>query len=229
MLGVGCTYNDMIDRKIDAKVTRTKQRPIPSGKVSVKKAWIFLGAQMGLAFILFLLLSPFAKIVALGCLPFLFLYPYMKRITFFPHLFVGIILNYGVLLSWAQTYGEITLSPVLVYLGCLFWSAGYDATYAIQDKKDDKKSGVKSAPLKLGKNIKKYLYGVYGAMLVLTMLGAYGQMNAAFFIIYPLAWAALPGGVYKMNIKKTEAGFSGFHANRRIGAGILLAFIIGII
>lgn len=229
MLGIGCTYNDIVDRKIDAKTARTKNRPLPAGQIGLKSAWVFLGAQMAIAFLLFLFLSPFAKAVALGCLPLLFIYPYMKRVTYFPHIFAGLILNYGVLVSWAETYGALGLSPALVYLGCVFWSAGYDATYGLQDRGDDIKNNVKSVAVGYGKYMKQYLYGVYALMLAVMFVGGIREMNGSFVVLLPLSVSPLFYQVYGLNVGEMGKGYAGFHDNRKIGFGILLAFIIGTI
>lgn len=229
MLGAACTYNDIIDRDVDAKSKRTEKRPIPSGKVTLKNAWLFFWAQMGLALILFLFLNPFAKLTALGCLPFMFLYPFMKRITWYPHFFAGIILNYGALMAWAQEKSALSVSAFLLYLGGVCWSAAYDAAYGVQDMKDDKKNGVKSAAVRLGSKLKIYLYIVYGLMLVFTLAAGVGRMNEVFFVLYPLVWAVYPWTVSGIKRPDRESAFKNFHNNREIGLLFLLVFIIGII
>lgn len=229
MLGIGCTYNDIIDRHIDRQTLRAQKRPLPSGAISVRAAWLFLGGQFLLAGLLFLLLNPLSKGVALFAIPLCLLYPFMKRITFFPHLFLGLCLNFGAFLSWTQMHGSLSASAGLLYIGCVFWTAGYDASYGLQDKEDDAQNGVLSAPLKLGNKIKIYLYSVYIAMLVFTLMGADGEMNFLFFILYPFAWALLPWQVFKLNLHTLGEGFDLFHNNRLIGFFLLLVFLIGII
>ena len=143
MRGAGCTWNDIQDRKIDAEVERTKGRPLPSGALSVGQAWMWLGVQLLVGFLVWLCLPGDAKIVALLAIPLVAAYPFMKKITWWPQAWLGLTFNWGVLVA-AATAGDVTLLSVLLYLGLALWTIGYDTIYAVSDREDDALIGVKS-------------------------------------------------------------------------------------
>jgi 4-hydroxybenzoate polyprenyltransferase len=150
MRGAGCTYNDIVDRRIDARVARTRGRPIPSGAVSLKQAWIFVAAQLALAFAILFFFNRFAALVAIASLVFVAAYPFMKRLTWWPQAWLGLTFNWGVLFGYAAMTGRLGVAPVLFYAGCFFWTIGYDTLYAFTDIQDDLLIGVKSSAIRLG-------------------------------------------------------------------------------
>ena len=152
MRSAGCIVNDISDKNFDKKVKRTKNRPIASERVSIKFALFYVIILCLLAFLVLINFNNLTIFLALCSMPFAFTYPLMKRITYWPQLFLGITFNYGLILGWTAINGEINLIPVLMYLGAIFWTLGYDTIYGFQDIKDDEIIGVKSTSIKF-KNI----------------------------------------------------------------------------
>jgi 4-hydroxybenzoate polyprenyltransferase len=179
MRGAGCTYNDILDRDIDAKVARTALRPLPSGAVTLKQAWIWLLAQCAVGLAVLLCLPDFAKLVALGAIPMVALYPLMKRITWWPQVWLGLTFNWGVLVAAAATQGEITQADALLYGALIFWTLGYDTIYAIQDREDDALIGVKSTALRFGTGIKPAVTVIYLLCIALCGLAGYAAAEWA--------------------------------------------------
>src|SRR5690348_6940196 len=159
MRGAGCTYNDIVDRNIDARVARTRGRPIPSGAVTVKQAWIFMAVQLAMALGILIAIcadsatgqfNRFAALVAVTSLFFVVAYPFMKRVTWWPQAWLGLTFNWGVLFGFAAAAGTLALPAWLFYAGCFFWTIGYDTLYAFTDIQDDLLIGVKSSAIRLG-------------------------------------------------------------------------------
>ena len=179
MRSAGCIVNDILDKEFDAKVFRTKNRPIASGKVSVKLAIFYAFALCFLAFLVLINLNLFTIILALGSMPLAFTYPLMKRFTYWPQFFLGITFNYGLILGWTAIKGEISLVPLVFYLGAIFWTLGYDTIYGYQDIKDDEIIGLKSTSIKFKGKAKKFLFLCYSFLLILFLYGGY-KMNFHF-------------------------------------------------
>src|SRR6478736_4864241 len=163
MRGAGCTFNDIIDRDIDAQVARTRGRPIPSGAITVWQAVAFLIVQCLLGLAVLLQFNWFA--VALGAASLLLVaaYPFMKRITWWPQAWLGLTFNWGALLGFAAQTGRIDLADGMLYAGLIFWTLGYDTIYAHQDKDDDELIGVKSTARLFGRDSRKWIQGFYAA------------------------------------------------------------------
>ena len=157
MRGAGCTWNDITDAKLDAKVLRTKNRPIPAGNVSKSQAFLWLILQCCLAFGILVTFNRLAIILGFLSLITVVIYPFAKRFTYWPQLFLGITFNYGLILGWTAIHNEIELIPILFYLGAIFWTLGYDTIYGYQDIKDDEIIGLKSTSIKFKGNSKKFL------------------------------------------------------------------------
>ena len=147
MRSAGCIVNDIVDRNFDKKVERTKNRPIASGKVSVRLGIIYTADLCGLAFLVLINFNIFTISMALLSMPLAFTYPLMKRFTYWPQLFLGITFNYGLVLAWISINNSISIVPILFYVGAIFWTLGYDTIYGYQDIKDDEIIGVKSCLL----------------------------------------------------------------------------------
>jgi len=154
MRGAGCTYNDIIDRDLDAQVDRTALRPIPAGTVSVKQAWIWLFTQCFIGLIVLLAMPRLAQIIALCSLPLVAAYPFMKRITWWPQIWLGLTFNWAALVAYAAKTGEVSPGAVTLYVGLIFWTIGYDTIYACQDIEDDAFVGIKSTARRFGKHVK---------------------------------------------------------------------------
>jgi 4-hydroxybenzoate polyprenyltransferase len=150
MRSAGCVYNDIIDRDVDARVERTRLRPLASGRVSLKAAWALLVGLSLIGLLVLLQLNGIAQIVSLASLALVAAYPFMKRITWWPQAWLGLVFSWGALVGWAAVEGEIEAPALLLYAGSIFWVVGYDTVYALQDKEDDALVGVKSSALALG-------------------------------------------------------------------------------
>ena len=173
MRSAGCIVNDILDKGFDARVSRTKNRPIASRKVTIKLAIIY---SLSLCFLALLVLLNFNMItifLALASMPLAFTYPLMKRFTYWPQLFLGITFNYGLLLGWTSITAQIDLVPIIFYLGAIFWTLGYDTIYGYQDIKDDEIIGLKSTSIKFKDNPKKFLFICY--ILLITFFILAGQ------------------------------------------------------
>ncbi len=171
MRGAGCTWNDITDRDIDDKVARTRSRPIPSGQVSVKQAIAWMAIQSLIAFAILLTFHPLAIALGIASLGLVCIYPFAKRFTWWPQIFLGLAFNWGALLLWAAQTGQMGWPPLLLYLAGIAWTIFYDTIYAHQDKEDDALIGVKSTALLFGKNTPRILMAFMIAS-VLLMAGA---------------------------------------------------------
>lgn len=167
MRSAGCVYNDIIDRDLDARVERTRLRPLASGRATVKGAWALLVALSLIGFIVLLQLGPTARIVALASLALVAAYPFMKRVTWWPQAWLGLVFSWGALVGWAEVAGEVGATAFLLYAGAVFWVIGYDTIYALQDKEDDALAGVKSSALALGNGARAGIALFYLAALLL--------------------------------------------------------------
>lgn len=165
MRGAGCTYNDLVDQDIDDKVARTRSRPLPSGRVTSKQAWIFLAIQLLIGLIVLLQFNQTTIIVGFVSVVTIIIYPFMKRITWWPQLFLGLAFSWGALVGWTAISGHLYPPALALYLGCIFWVIGYDTIYAHQDIEDDALVGVKSTALLFGDNTKIAVFALYGAAL----------------------------------------------------------------
>ena len=173
MRSAGCIVNDILDKEFDAKVFRTKDRPIASGKISIRLA-IFYSLILCFAALLVLLnFNLFTVILALGSMPLAFTYPLMKRFTYWPQLFLGITFNYGLILGWTAIEEQINLYSLIFYLGAIFWTLGYDTIYGYQDIKDDEIIGLKSTSIKFKKNAKNFLITCYMLLIVCFLVGGF--------------------------------------------------------
>ena len=170
MRGAGCTYNDIVDQDLDAQVERTALRPLPAGTVTTKQAWRWTFAQIGVGFLVWLCLPLLAKGIALLALPLVAAYPFMKRITWFPQVWLGMTFNWAVLVAYAAKTGTVSLPLIILYIGLIFWTVGYDTIYACQDIEDDAMVGIKSTARKFGGRVK---LGVGVCYLINTLLIAY--------------------------------------------------------
>ena len=181
MRSAGCIINDIVDREFDKKVSRTKDRPIASGKISVRLGLIYATILCFLALLVLINFNYLTIILAFCSMPLAFTYPLMKRYTYWPQLFLGITFNYGLLLGWTSIENSINLIPIILYFGAIFWTLGYDTIYGYQDITDDEIIGVKSTSIKFKDNPKKFLFICYSiTILSYIFVGIY--MNFNFFL-----------------------------------------------
>jgi 4-hydroxybenzoate polyprenyltransferase len=170
MRGAGCTWNDLTDREIDGKVARTRSRPLPSGQVTPRQAVIWMCAQALAAFGILLTFPPFAIALGIGSLALVAIYPFAKRFTWWPQVFLGLAFNFGALLAWAAHAGSLAAAPVLLYLAGIAWTLFYDTIYAHQDREDDALIGVKSTARLFGTRTRAWLSGFLAASVALAAL-----------------------------------------------------------
>ena len=183
MRSAGCIVNDILDKEFDKKVFRTKDRPIASGKISVKLGIVYVLILCFCALIVLLNFNSFTVILALGSMPLAFTYPLMKRFTYWPQLFLGITFNYGLLLGWTSVYGSLDIIPILFYIGAIFWTLGYDTIYGFQDIKDDEIIGLKSTSIKFKKNPFKFLLTCYVFLfLMIIIMGILKNFNIFYYV-----------------------------------------------
>jgi 4-hydroxybenzoate polyprenyltransferase len=228
MRGAGCTFNDITDRDFDGLVERTRARPIPSGAVSLKQAWLFLGLELLIGFLILLYLPPFAIWVGAASLFLVFTYPFMKRITYWPQAWLGLTFNWGALLGYAAVKSEIGLPAIALYAAGLFWTLGYDTIYAHQDREDDALIGVKSTALRLGRQTQAWLFVFYG--LTLGLMGLSGYLAALawpFYFFLALAGLHFLWQALRVDIDNAPDCLAKFKANRFIGWLILAGYISG--
>ena len=229
MRSAGCIVNDISDKEFDKKVERTKNRPIAANKVSVKLAIFYTVILCSLAFLVLINFNNLTIILALGSMPLAFTYPLMKRFTHWPQLFLGITFNYGLILGWTSVTSEISIAPIILYLGAIFWTLGYDTIYGFQDIKDDEIIGVKSTSIKFKNNPKKFLLICY-SILILSILitGLLMNFNLLFFIslIMPILYLFLYQ-IQKFNSEDKENCLRIFRSNNLFGVLVLINIFIG--
>jgi 4-hydroxybenzoate polyprenyltransferase len=227
MRGAGCVYNDIVDRDLDAQVARTRARPIPSGLVSIKLAWGWLIALCLIGLVVLLQLHPLAAIVALASLAPVAAYPFMKRITWWPQAWLGLVFSWAALVGWSEVAGALSAPMWLLYAGSIAWVIGYDTIYALQDREDDALIGVRSSALRMGAHVRGGVAGFYALALALWA--------AAIWLVHrdPLALAALlPVAVHfawQVLTLRAEDGANALHrfrSNRFAGFLVFLACVV---
>jgi len=232
MRGAGCTINDIVDRDYDARVARTAARPIASGEISVLKAVLFLGLQLLLGLVILLQFNAYAIALGTGSLILVVLYPFMKRFTYWPQLFLGFTFNWGALLGWAAVRGDLGAPAVVLYAAGVFWTLGYDTIYAHQDKEDDSLVGIKSTALKFGASTRPWLVGFYGVTVALmAMAGFLAGLSWPYYLGLALGALHLGWQVKTVDITDPRNCLAKFKSNRDFGlivlAGIIAAQVSG--
>ena len=229
MRSAGCIVNDIADKNFDQKVERTKNRPLASGKVSVKLASTYALILCGIAFLVLINFNKFTILMALISMPLAFTYPLMKRITYWPQLFLGITFNYGLVLAWISISGEISIIPIIFYLGAIFWTLGYDTIYGFQDIKDDEIIGVKSTSIRFKNDPKKFLFISYFIFIFsLFLVGKLMNFKVYYFLfmIIPI-FHLLVFQVKKLNTNLSVDCLTKFKSNNFLGLIIFVNILIG--
>ena len=230
MRGAGCTYNDIVDRKFDAKVARTRGRPIPSGAVSVFAACLFAVALAGVGVAVLLAFNTFAIALGASSLILVAAYPFMKRITWWPQAWLGLTFNWGVLFGYAAVTATLAPAAYIFYAGCFFWTLGYDTIYAHQDKEDDILIGVRSSAIRLGRKSKPWLYVFYTAAYVLMLVGGLAAGLGSVFALAMIVPAAhLFWQLRELDIDRPLLCLRLFKSNRDTGALIAAALMLGLV
>ena len=229
MRSAGCIVNDIADKNFDQKVERTKNRPIASGKVSVKLASTYAFILCGIAFLVLINFNKLTILMALISMPLAFTYPLMKRITYWPQLFLGITFNYGLVLAWISISGEISIIPIIFYLGAIFWTLGYDTIYGFQDIKDDEIIGVKSTSIKFKNDPKKFLFISYCMFIIsLFLIGILMNFKMYYFLfmIVPILHL-LVFQIAKLNTNLSLDCLIKFKSNNILGLIIFTNILVG--
>jgi len=229
MRSAGCIVNDISDRNFDKLVERTKDRPIASGKVSVKLASLYAIVLCGIAFLVLVNFNFFTIWMALLSMPLAFSYPLMKRFTYWPQLFLGITFNYGLVLAWISITNEISLIPLVFYVGAIFWTLGYDTIYGYQDIKDDEIIGVKSTSIKFKNNPKKFISLCYLIFIgILFFLGLLMNFNMFYFLFLLIpVFQLFFFQIYKLDTKNPLSCLLKFRSNNILGLLIFTNLLIG--
>ena len=186
MRSAGCIVNDIVDKDFDIKVRRTKKRPIASGKISVKKSYIYALVLCALAFVILIQFNLLTILLGMGSMFLAFSYPFMKRFTYWPQLFLGLTFNWGIIMAWTSINNNISYEVILLYLAAIFWTLGYDTIYGAQDMSDDEVIGLKSTSIKFKKNIKLFVtisYLLASLTLIYLFFEKFGENLFSLFLL----------------------------------------------
>ena len=226
MRSAGCIVNDIVDEKIDKKVFRTKKRPIASGSLSKELAWTYVLILCSLAFLVLIQFNFLTICLGFFSMIFAFSYPFMKRFTYWPQLFLGFTFNWGIIMAWTSITNEISYLPILLYFGAIFWTLGYDTIYGTQDISDDELIGVKSTAIKFKNNINQFVMGCYllsSIIFVLIMLNL--KINYSFmFTIFFIATLFYQVKIFKAN--NSSSCLRAFKINNFSGLFIFLSLFL---
>ena len=229
MRSAGCIINDIADKDFDAKVERTKKRPIALGNVSVKLGLFYSAILCLIALGVLLQFNLYTIILALCSMPLAFTYPYMKRFTYWPQLFLGITFNYGLILGWTAIYADLNVVPLIFYFGAIFWTLGYDTIYGFQDIKDDEIIGVKSTSIKFKNNPKQFVLICY-LIFIISQVYIGFKMNFAniyFFGIVLISLHLFAYQIFKLNINLGRNCLEIFKSNNFLGFMVFINILIG--
>ena len=229
MRSAGCIVNDISDKNFDKLVERTKDRPIASGKISIRLAAIYASILCAVAFLVLINFNKFRILMALISMPLAFTYPLMKRFTYWPQLFLGITFNYGLVLAWISIKNDISLIPIIFYFGAIFWTLGYDTIYGYQDIKDDEIIGVKSTSIKFKNNPKKFVLICYLTFIAsLILIGLLMKFSLFYFLFLIFSFFQLIFfQIYKLNVNDPMSCLSKFKSNNFVGLIIFVNLLVG--
>jgi 4-hydroxybenzoate polyprenyltransferase len=228
MRGAGCTLNDIADRHYDAQVARTRLRPLPSGALTVRQAILFLVVQLAAGAAVLLSLNQASVVLGFAVLGLIGTYPFMKRITYWPQVFLGLNFNWGALLGWTAVTGALALPAVLLYIGGVFWTIGYDTIYAHQDKEDDVRIGVKSSAIALGSRTRPWLFAFYTIALILwASAGLAADLGLLFWIGLGGSGLQLVWQAARVAIEDPADCLAKFRSNRAVGWLMLAGIVAG--
>jgi 4-hydroxybenzoate polyprenyltransferase len=221
MRGAGCTWNDIVDRDLDRGVERTRSRPIPSGQVRVAQAALFLVVQALAGLVVLLQFNTFAIATGIASLAIVVVYPFMKRITYWPQIVLGLAFSWGALMGWAAALGRLDAAPLVLYAGTIAWVIGYDTIYAHQDREDDALIGVKSTALLFGERTRPMLVIFYGlAVALIALAGALCGAGMLFWLGLAAFAAQLCWQIARLDIRDPALCLALFKSNR--DAGLML-------
>ena len=224
MRSAGCIFNDIVDKDFDKKVKRTKKRPIASGRITVKLSFIYVIAICTLAFIVLIQFNFLTILLGLSSMILAFSYPFMKRITYWPQLFLGITFNWGIIMAWAAMNNDVSQNIIILYMSAIFWTLGYDTIYGAQDMSDDEIIGVKSTAIKFKKNIKLFVFTSYSISFFLILYLFFKQIGlnilSGFLILFIIS---LIYQLIKLNKNKKKDYLKIFKLNNYSGLFLFLS------
>ncbi len=227
MRGCGCTWNDIVDRRIDAQVARTRSRPIPSGQVSLSGAVVFLVLQALVGLAVLLQFNAFAIGTGIASLAIVAVYPFFKRFTYWPQIVLSLAFSWGALMGWAAAFGRLDLPALLLYAGSISWVIGYDTIYAHQDREDDALVGLKSTALLFGARTKPMLAVFYSAAVILIAMAGWIAGAGILFALGLAAFAAHLGWqIWRLDIDDADRCLALFKSNRDAGLILFAGFVL---
>ena len=230
MRSAGCIINDFFDKDLDKHVSRTSQRPLASGAISFFEAFIIFSILNLIGLAILLSLNLLAIIIGLISFVLFIVYPLMKRITYWPQLFLGITFNIGCLIGYAAIENQLNFQIIILYLSGVFWTLGYDTIYAHQDREDDLNIGIKSTAILFGNNTKQWIIIFYSSMVLCLMLfGLLHDQNIYYFILLIFVSAHLFSQIKRLNIENKDECLSIFKSNQYLGLMVALTLFIGIL
>ena len=227
MRGAGCTWNDLVDRNLDGLVERTRSRPIPSGQVTVAEATAFMLLQASIGLLVLIQFNRFTVLTGLCSLLVVAIYPFMKRITYWPQIVLGLAFSYGALMGWPAAFGRLDWPAIVLYAGSISWVIGYDTIYAHQDREDDLLIGIKSTALLFGENTRPILAGFYAGAVVLIGIAGLMAGGQLIFVLGLIAFAAhLAWQVVRLDINDSAHCLKLFKSNRDAGLILFAAMLL---
>ena len=228
MRGAGCCWNDIIDQDIDREVHRSQARPLASGVLSRRDAVVFLLLQLAAAFLILLQFNSFTILLCLAAMPLVFFYPFAKRVTSLPQLFLGLTFAWGALAGWSAVNASLALPAVILYVGCVAWIIGYDTIYAHQDSDDDALLGLGSSALFWGEGSRTAVAVCYSVAFLALMLAAWLSASGwLFYLCAPFIAAHFIWQVERLDVGDSDLCLRLFRSNRELGGLVFLALLLG--
>ena len=226
MRSAGCIFNDIVDKDFDKKVKRTKARPIAAGKISVKHSFIYVVALCSLAFLVLIQFNQKTIIIGMSSMILAFSYPFMKRITYWPQLFLGITFNWGILMAWTAMNNSISLEIMTLYFSAIFWTLGYDTIYGAQDMSDDEIIGLKSTSIKFKNNIKNFIFISYALTMCLLLILFKDYLGENIFsVLLALSFGTLLYQIIKFKENNSKSCLKLFKLNNLTGLIIFISIM----
>lgn len=228
MRGAGCTFNDIVDRDFDGRVERTRNRPIPAGQVTLRQAWLWLVAQTLIGFGILIQMNETAILLGIASLLLVAVYPFMKRVTWWPQFFLGLAFNWGAVLGYAAIAGFVDWTALALYAAGIVWTLGYDTIYALQDKEDDALIGVKSTARLFGTRSQLWIAGFYDLTLIgLALVGWLAGLNWPYWVSLGVAFVHFAWQVLALRPDHSGDCLTKFRANRDLGLIVFTGFLLG--
>ena len=227
MRSAGCIVNDIVDKNFDKQVERTKNRPIASGVISLKRSFFYVLALCSLAFVILIQFNFFTIILGMSSMILAFTYPFMKRITYWPQLFLGLTFNWGIIMAWAAMGMDFNLEIILLYFAAIFWTLGYDTIYGVQDMSDDEIIGLKSTAIKFKNNIKLFVGASYAITIFLLFLILYNKIGINIISILFILFISLKiFQIIYFDKKNPQKCLNAFKLNNLSGLVLFLVLVI---